>query len=100
MKNFLNLALVVGLALTGAACGSAIDCANICDEYSDCLDDGGQNIDVTECTNRCIDQADDNEPFQAAADDCSACLDQNEDMCVNCSQQCNVFLATVAASTE
>ncbi len=102
MKYLSNLVFAAALGLFGGltACGTAIDCANICDEYADCLEDGGQNVDVTQCADRCRDQADDNEAFQTAADDCSECLDANENMCVNCSSQCNVFLSIVAASTE
>ena len=93
-------ALVISIFGFGCGADAALDCANICDEYSDCLSDQGQNIDVTECADRCEDQSDDNQAFQDAADTCDDCLSENEDMCSNCSQQCNVFLSIVAQSTE
>lgn len=59
------------------ACGAddeisrTVDCAEICSKYSECLTD----IDTTDCTDYCEDQADANESIEQAAADCEDCID-------------------------
>lgn len=47
------------------------DCGEICAKYSDCVTD----IDVTDCTDHCEDQAEANPDIERAADACEDCLD-------------------------
>jgi hypothetical protein len=47
------------------------DCREICDQYSDCVTD----IDVTECTDHCEDEADAHSNVEQAVDTCEDCVD-------------------------
>jgi hypothetical protein len=55
-----------------------LDCGELCDRYSDCVTD----IDVTECTDHCEDQADIHPNIEQAVDTCEDCLDDR-----SCSEQ-------------
>jgi hypothetical protein len=48
-----------------------LDCAKICKRYSDCVTD----IDVSDCTDYCEDQADAHPNIERAVDKCDDCLD-------------------------
>lgn len=80
MKHFFSLVcLSATLAVVG--CGSdnslveeannTIDCGQICDRYSECVTD----VDVSECTDYCEDEADANENVEDRVDNCEDCLD-------------------------
>ena len=75
----LGLASLCSMTLASLAastgCDSAdriYDCASICNAYKDCVD---ADYDVTACTSRCEDKADDSESFEDKADDCQECID-------------------------
>lgn len=59
------------------ACGDdnevdrTFDCGSICSRYSECVTD----IDVTECTDYCEDQAEANPNVEQAADECDDCIE-------------------------
>jgi len=57
-----------------AGCDGVLDCAQLCSNYSDCVED----IDVTACTEQCQDQVDASAATEAAADNCEACNDNAE----------------------
>lgn len=48
-----------------------VDCQAICDKYADCFD---PDASVSECRDRCEENADD-EDYAASVDDCEACID-------------------------
>ena len=47
------------------------DCGSICSRYSECVTD----IDVSECTDYCEDQAEANQNIEAATDACDDCIE-------------------------
>jgi hypothetical protein len=48
------------------------DCASICQRYDDCIDG---DYDVSACTDRCKDMADQSDAFADKADACESCID-------------------------
>lgn len=77
MKRFIALITVslVGYGLVGCSDDSEVDrtldCGSICSRYSECVTD----IDVTECTDYCEDQADANPDIEKAVDKCDDCIE-------------------------
>jgi len=98
-RNFLastSVLILVG-ALLAVGCGEAeriFDCAQICDKYSDCIDD---SIDKTDCVNDCEDHGDDDQDFADQASDCEDCLDSKE--CTEATVECGTKCAAVVASS-
>jgi hypothetical protein len=71
---FFATALTLLAALGGCAkIGEAIDCDQMCGELQVCID---SNLDVSRCSNRCEDKADNN-TLRQQLDACTDCLDQN-----------------------
>lgn len=67
--------MMLAFAVTSTGCDSAdrvYDCASICSKYEECIND---DYDVSACTSKCEDMADNNEAFEDKADDCQACID-------------------------
>jgi hypothetical protein len=50
---------------------NTVNCAEICQKYSDCVTD----IDVSSCTDQCEDRADVDEAYATQAGTCENCLD-------------------------
>lgn len=81
------------LMLGGAAIAScsdaetAIDCAGICNRYSDCFE---EDYDVEACTDRCTDEADGDRDFRDKADSCNTCLGDRScaDSFLSCTDNC------------
>ncbi|MEZ4232952.1 MAG: hypothetical protein R3B89_27480 [Polyangiaceae bacterium] len=80
MKHFVSfICLSAALAIVG--CGddnslieeanNTVDCGQICSTYSDCVTD----IDVTDCTDYCEDEADKSEQTEDRVQACEDCLD-------------------------
>ncbi len=77
------LGLVLALGVAGCdEAEQAVDCADICMEADDCLDD----FDSTECLDRCEDQP------QSEVDACDMCLDDSETECSTCGASCAPLL--------
>lgn len=75
------------LFLAGAGCDEAeqaIDCNQICNRYSDCVDD---DYDVSACRDRCEDMLDED---PNGADECEACIDDRSctGAVFNCAAEC------------
>lgn len=81
MTNRIASTIAVLALLLGAGCVNevdrAVDCANICERYQDCLP-GDQ--DESECRDRCNDRT------TEEADACDACLDASG--CSDCTVEC------------
>lgn len=98
LKTSFGLALVAllgALAMTG--CGEAnriYDCTKICDKYSECIDD---DINKTECVDRCEDEGDADPDFEERADDCEKCLDDKS--CTEATVECATTCAWVVAES-
>jgi hypothetical protein len=96
MKGTVPVLLAGGLfGLAGVSCSDAdeaYDCANICEKYSDCIDD---DLDELDCIDRCEDNADADSDFADMADDCEACIDDEScvDAAVECTDECAVVVA-------
>lgn len=81
IKHVLGLMTVgAGLALLTPGCGDddpidevdqRVDCLEICDRYSECVEE----IDVTACTDACEERIDVEPGLEAQADQCEDCLD-------------------------
>jgi len=82
MRHWIAIAtLSLGLL---AGCGEVeeeLDCADICDEFDDCLD--GFDVDETSCWDSCEDNN-----TQAEIESCEDCVDSTGNACVDCSVQC------------
>jgi hypothetical protein len=90
-------ALILVVALVGVGCGEAerlYDCARICDGYSDCIND---DIDKTDCTDRCEDQGEADPDFADQANDCEHCL--NDKSCSEATVECSTKCAWVVAES-
>ena len=95
MKQLMTL-VFLSATLAVAGCSSdnslieeannTVDCAQICDSYSDCVTD----IDVTECTDYCEDQADSSEATEDRVQSCEDCLDDKScsEAAVSCWDNC------------
>jgi hypothetical protein len=79
MKIKTSLVAVAALLVFAAVgCGEAertYDCAQICSRYSSCFD---EDLDETKCTDACEDKGDADKDFEAKADACEGCLEDNE----------------------
>ena len=79
LKTFL-VALTTGFLLTIGTVGfsgcdevdKTFDCRSICQRYADCV---SGDYDVGACADRCKDNADADESFEAKADACESCID-------------------------
>lgn len=74
--------IVVGVFVSGLACVSAtacgdedltntVDCAQICNRFSDCVTE----IDVTQCIDTCEVRADRSDEVEARTELCEECID-------------------------
>lgn len=90
---------ISGLFLVGAlsalGCSEAertYDCAKICDKYATCIDD---EIDRSECVDRCEDKGQDDPDFEEQADECQKCVSGEDcaDATVECSTKCAWVIA-------
>lgn len=90
----LSLTVAVGIAAgifsPNFGCGeteAAFDCAQICNKYQEC---GNASYDVSACTSRCRNSAEDDTAFQNKADACEDCIDDRS--CIgavfNCGTEC------------
>jgi hypothetical protein len=95
MSKYMRFLLPLGFAasfLVGfTSCDEvdeAFDCHNICDDYKSCYD---ADFDVGACRSECRREADNNPNFEAKADGCSSCVN-NQASCTaktfNCGAQC------------
>jgi hypothetical protein len=77
MKRIMAAALAVFFGQLLFGCGDdnevdrTFDCGSICARYSDCVTD----IDLTECTDHCEDEADRNPNIEQAVDACDDCIE-------------------------
>jgi hypothetical protein len=88
LASLLVMTLVTGIS--ASACSTidhAFDCNQICNRYKDCVN---ASYDADACTSRCRDNADNNEGFANAADDCQACVDDRScaGAVFGCSTEC------------
>lgn len=93
----LTFAFICVGALAAVGCGEAertYDCANICDTYSDCIDDG---IDKSDCVDRCEDKGQADPDFAEQADECEKCIDDKS--CTEASVECATKCAGVVAES-
>lgn len=63
------------VAFSYVSCSStehADTCATVCERYNACFDD---TMDVSECTDDCVDDAADNDGFGTDVDGCRACME-------------------------
>lgn len=91
------LALILAGALLSGGCGEAerlYDCANICDNYADCIDD---SLDKGDCTDRCEEQGDADPDFEQQASDCEDCLDDQS--CADAAVECTTTCASVVSAS-
>ena len=74
----------LSLGLLGA-CGEIdeeFDCAEICDEFNDCLI--GFDVDESSCRDSCEDNN-----TNAEVDACEECVDREPNACTDCTVVCN-----------
>jgi hypothetical protein len=97
MKRTMALSVAAVLCYVVSACSSdneadrTFDCGSICAKYSDCITD----IDLTECTDYCEDQADANPNIEAAADACDDCIeDRSCAEATQCASTCKLVPIT------
>lgn len=97
MTRYLVLS-AVALACVASACGDATDpisnritCGDVCERYRDCFD---EDYDVEGCTDRCENDATDDEEKEAELEECSACID--DESCTGavfeCTTECAAFV--------
>ena len=78
----LGCAFALTLGLVTVGCGEVeelVDCADICESYDDCLDG---RVDRSDCIDRC-------EESGSGIDACDACLDSEDNSCLDCSIECS-----------
>lgn len=77
IRNLVGVSALIVAAFAASGCGAedeiaaVEDCASVCNEYSECVED----IDVTECTDRCEDMAE-SDASQSALDQCDDCIEE------------------------
>ena len=89
------LSSIAVAALLSTGCGevATFDCAQICNNYSTCID---SSLDNTACINQCESRGDTEASFENAADACESCLDGKA-----CAQQtsCNASCGPVVRAS-
>lgn len=70
--QLLSLLLGVGLLAGCSAFDAKLDCDNICDRYRSCYD---TNYNVSGCSDRCQDRANNEDDYDRRVDICDACID-------------------------
>ena len=75
-----------------SAIGEAIDCDQMCNQLQVCVDG---DLDVSRCTNRCEDKAD-NDALREQLDDCTDCLDRDY-ACAEIPEHCSACQAVTDA---
>lgn len=97
MTRYLVLSSLA-LAWFASACGDTADsvtnritCADVCERYRDCFDDG---YDVDGCTDRCENDATADEEKEAELEECDACIDDASctEAVVECTSECAAFV--------
>lgn len=99
MKKVAFLALSLGLCLSVGLVGCSeaerlYNCSQICDRYSDCIDD---SIDKSDCTSTCEDHGEDDMDFATKASECEDCLDDKS--CTEAAVECATACAEVVATS-
>jgi hypothetical protein len=83
--------ILAGLGLLFAVgCGrveNLVDCFQICEAYENCFD---ASYDVSACTDRCKDQANNDRAYYERAQACETCIDNRDcaAITVNCTDEC------------
>lgn len=84
-------------ALCSTGCAEAertIDCAQICDKYAECIDDG---VDKADCTDRCEDHGQNDDDFEEQASECQDCV--SGESCTDATTECSAACAWVVAES-
>lgn len=94
--TLLGLLSFFGLAVGCSGAERLFDCTQICQKYSECIDD---SIDEADCVSNCEGHGDDDQDFADAASDCEDCLDDKSctEATVECATKC---AGVVAESTD
>lgn len=71
IRGLAGLMLLTLAFVAPTSCSDTVDCYQVCNSYSDCV----ENIDVTECTDLCEDNADRSQAEEDALDFCEECIE-------------------------
>jgi hypothetical protein len=81
----------------GVGCSEAeqiYDCTSVCEKYSECVD---EDLDQSDCVDRCESNADADKDFEEQASDCEDCIDGES--CVDAAVECTTTCAPVIAES-
>lgn len=89
MRKIIGLWVCAVALASVAGCDSTevFDCSDICDTYDECVP---EDVDVTDCIDRCEDVADLGDPAEDRVGACQNCYNDNA-----CSQVCNDICAGI-----
>jgi hypothetical protein len=97
IKISLSTLLIAATTILTVGCSEAertYDCAQICSKWADCHD---EDLDETDCVDKCEDEGDADADFEMKANECEACLDDSS--CTEATFECATDCAGVIAES-